>query len=276
MKVKQNIIAFILGMLVMLPIGGYAATAIKSAQYNNTKILLDGAELQLDAPFATVVNEGEEYGSNYAPLRAFFESLGYKVEWDNPTETVLLESPKTDLETVVKNCKDSCVMIYVYKDGVSVGQGSGFVYNGYIITAKHVTDAGDKYVIFNDNSIYGTNATLESIETDLDVSVLKTDLKLPSVVLGNSDKLVEGEKLVAITSPNGSQNAVDECIYTGISYTAIGNFIGISEANMLGGSSGGAVFNIKSEIIGMNVLGEAGVNDAIPINDLRQILDSLE
>ena len=51
--------------------------------------------------------------------------------------------------------------------------------------------------------------------------------------------------------------------------------MGISEENMIGGSSGGAIFNIDGELVAMNIRGNEGSNFAIPINDLKPILQKL-
>jgi S1-C subfamily serine protease len=190
---------------------------------------------------------------------------------------VKIESPKTDLEKVVADCKDSCVMIYVYKDNKIVAQGSGFYYNGYVITAKHVTDLGTGYNVFTDDSISGASAFKVDVKTDLDVSVLKVDgLSIPSVKLGDSDKMTEGEKIVAITSPKNYQNTIDECLYSGKVYTNHMNFMNISESELDAGSSGGAIFNDNSEIVGMNVAGTEYTNRAIFINDIKPIIKSLK
>jgi S1-C subfamily serine protease len=264
MKVKQNIISFLLGMAIMLPVGGYAASEI-IAKAVNVPVIVDGAQIDTE-----VYNIN---GSNFTPARAVAEAMGGTVEWIDGE--VRIETPKTDIETAVKNCKDSCVMIYAYKGDYRY-QGSGFIYNGYIITAKHVVDGVEKIDVFLDDSIYSTKATITPIDTDLDISVLKAYTTNPSVVLGDSDKLIEGQKVIAITSPAGVKNAVDECLYSGVTYAGKGNFIGVSDSNMDAGSSGGAIFNVKNELIGMVVGGVKGNSAAIPINDVKSIFEQLK
>ena len=204
---KKTVIGFIFGVILTLSVGSYAMTAIKSAQYNDTKIQLDGKTLTLKDQCVTVVNDGTEWGFNTIPIRAFFESIGYSVDWDSKSNTILLESPLTDLETVAKNCKDSCVMIYAYKDN-KVIQGSGWVYNGYIVTAKHVVNEANKVDIFLDDSLYSVNGIVHFVDSELDVAVIKANVGLPSVILGDSDELTEGEKLVSITSQPASWQKV--------------------------------------------------------------------
>ena len=118
------------------------------------------------------------------------------------------------LETIAKNCKDSCVMIYTYKNGMT-SQGSGWAYNGYIITAKHVVDGFGKVDIFTDDSVYSVPGTVYYTDPELDVAVIKINAIIPSVVLGDSSKLNEGQGLVSILSPKDVKNTIDECIFGG-------------------------------------------------------------
>ena len=263
MKVKQNIISFLLGMAVMLTLG---FTSVFEFTLSSDTLYVDG--VQVDKSLY------KYEGSNYLPLRATAEALGANVEYADGR--IDITSKLTDIEAVTAKCKDSCVMIYVYKGGKAVMQGSGFVYNGYIVTAKHVTDAGNSYIVYTDDSVSGIPASLVDVETDLDVAVLSANIAIPSVVLGDSDRLREGQKLVSITSPAGVQNVVDQCIYTGEVYDSKGNYLGVSDTLMTGGSSGGAVFTEQGEIISMSCRGIDGVNNTIPINRIKPILEKLK
>lgn len=185
-----------------------------------------------------------------------------------------VEKP-TDLEKVVKDCKNSCVMIYAYK-GDTINQGSGWVYNGYVITAKHVVEGYKKIEVYTDDTSNARAATIRYIDADLDVAVLKAPISLPSLTLGDSNKLIEGEKLVSITSPEGIKNAIDECVNSGTNHYESGTFLTISESAMVKGSSGGAIFNYDSELIAMVTDGWEELNLAIPINNIKSILEKLK
>ena len=181
MKVKQNIISFLLGMTIMLPIGGYAASEI-IAKAVNVPVIVDGAQID-----TTVYNIN---GSNFTPARAVAEAMGGTVEWIDGE--VRIETPKTDVEKVTEACKDSCVMIYARKNGKDIARGSGFFYNGIIITAKHLLDYGDTYVIYTDNKRSFIATERIDFDTDYDIAAIKTDYISVSVKLGDSDKLKEG------------------------------------------------------------------------------------
>lgn len=168
-------------------------------------------------------------------------------------------------------------MIYVYKDGVRVARGSGFACNGYIVTAKHVTDYGDTYLIYTDGVETGTVVKKKDIDTTLDLSVLEANIDLPSVEVGNAYDLQICQKLVSITSPNGFKNSIDECLYNGMSKTGDKYLIDISESEMEHGSSGGAIFDYGGKLVGMVLHGtDQGQFDAQPVNDLKEALDKIK
>lgn len=194
-----------------------------------------------------------------------------------PTPQIIYKERLTDLEQVVANTKDSCVMIYAYRSDGSGEQGSGWAYGDYIVTAKHVVEEAKKIEIITDNSNSASRGTIEYIDEELDVAILKLNTRtLPSVTLGDSDTLIEGEKLVAITSPQGVKNAIDECVNSGFILFDDGKFLTVSEGNMIGGSSGGAIFNYESELVAMVAYGNEGGNHAIPVNGLKPILEKLK
>jgi S1-C subfamily serine protease len=167
-------------------------------------------------------------------------------------------------------------MIYAYnKDGTG-SQGSGFVYNGYVITAKHVAEGTTKIDIFLDDNAYGVRGTIHYIDPVLDVAILKATTGKPSVTLGDSGELNEGEKIISITSPGGTQNLIDECINSGITQYDSGKFLTVSESSMDNGSSGGAIFNTRGEIVGIGCLGGGDGNLAIPVNDIKSILERIK
>ena len=132
---------------------------------------------------------------------------------------------------------------------------------------------GSKQIdIFKDDSLNGIPAEIEHLDLTLDVAILRVYDTLPSVELGDSDKLIEGEKLGSITSPMWSKNVIEECTFAG---EDMGD-LNISDTITTGGSSGGAVFNYNSEIVGM-IYGESGeVSKAIPINVIKATLRKIE
>ncbi|NLL96579.1 MAG: hypothetical protein GX227_05660 [Clostridiaceae bacterium] len=133
-----------------------------------------------------------------------------------------------------------------------------------------------KIEVYTDDTDNPRTATIEYIDTNLDMAILKAPIALPSLTLGDSNKLTEGEKLVSITSPMMTKNAIDECVYSGTVRTPEGTFLVITESNMGGGSSGGAVLDYNSKIIGMVKSGDSGGHHVIRINDIKPILENLK
>lgn len=262
---KKSIIGFIFGAILMLSVNVAADTYYQFVVSQNT---LHVDDVKVEYPMYNY-----QY-TNYASIRGVAEALGLDIKVTD--KRIDFTSPLTDLETVAKNCKDSCVMIYAYLPNGIISQGSGWVYNGYVITAKHVVKGAEKIDIFLDGYLYGVPGTIHYLDPKLDVAILQANTNMPSVTLGDSDKLNEGQKLVSITSPAGVQNAIDECINSGINHVDTGIYLTISETNMGGGSSGGAVFNHDGEIIAMSVKGNDGGYRAIPINDIKPILEKLK
>lgn len=253
-------------LLIILLIPASATAGALVASYTDVKVTVDGQAV--NTPVYAI------NGRNYASAADVAKALGASVQWKDGK--VQIETPKTALETVVENCKNSCVMIYTYKDGKITGQGSGFGYNGYIITAKHVTDMGTSYGIYTDDYMYGIPGTIVQTDDKLDLAILKSNATVPSVKLGDSDKVKEGEDIVGITCPGGHMNYIDKCTAAGIRENDHKKYLGISDTFMKGGSSGGAIFNYNTQVIGMAVQGTEGVMDAVPINLIKPILDKLK
>jgi len=264
---RKAAIGFILGALLTLSIGAYAVPEIISARFTEDKFMFNGQEHEMR--IAAIKAADEQWASTYIKVADMAKALGGRA-YSTGTHIVIESGP----EYVAKNCKDSCVMIYAYR-GDEWNQGSGWVYNGYVVTAKHVIEGAERIEVFPDDSIYGACATVEYADPDIDLAVLKLDrdLGLPSVTLGDSDKLVEGQTLISITSPSGSKNFIDQCLFSGFKDDFGKRWVGISDTFMSGGSSGGAVFSVHGKIIGMARMGIDRIQSAIPINDIKPILE---
>lgn len=163
--------------------------------------------------------------------------------------------------------------------------GSGFIISddGYILTNDHVVDnASTIKVQLAGGKTY--SATIQGIDPKLDLALLKidTDETLPTVKLGNSDKLEIGEWVMAIGNPFGLEQTVTVGIVSAkgrvIGAGPYDNFIQ-TDASINPGNSGGPLFNTKGEVVGINtaiVTGGQGIGFAIPINIAKNILPQLK
>lgn len=159
----------------------------------------------------------------------------------------------------------SVVMIAVCdRTGKVLGTGSGIMIgkNGYILTNHHVASGGKFYSvrIEDDEEIYHTNEIIK-YNSLLDLAVIRIPRQLnPIPIYKGAQKLVRGQRVVAIGSPMGLFNSVSDGIISG--------FRTIDEVDMIQftaptshGSSGGAVLNMYGEVIGISTAGiDAGQN----------------
>ena len=163
-----------------------------------------------------------------------------------------------------------------------LGLGSGFIVrsDGRIVTNFHVIEKAHSLRITTaDGQVFSVTAVM-SKGIDRDLAVLQIDgLGLPIVQLGNSSEVSTGARVFAIGNPLGLQNTLSEGLvsnhqrmFDGQSYLQIS--VPISP-----GSSGGVLVNELGEVIGVTVGGFAmgqNLNLAIPINDVRSMLESAE
>ncbi len=151
------------------------------------------------------------------------------------------------------------VMIAVHnKAGDVIATGSGIMIsqNGYILTNYHVITDGDFYSIQieEDEKMYQTDEVVK-YHSVFDLAILRINRKLnPIPIYKGSQKLVRGQKVVAIGSPLGLFNSVSDGIISGFR-----NIDGVDMIQFTAptshGSSGGAVLNMHGEVIGISTAG---------------------
>ncbi len=156
--------------------------------------------------------------------------------------------------------------------------GSGFVIdaeNGYIITNNHVIKgAEDVRVTFTDETT--VDATIIGTDEKTDIAVLQVDtkdLKLTAVPFGNSDILRVGDWTLAIGNPFGLGGSVTAGIVSArardINSGPYDDYIQ-TDASINRGNSGGPLFNMRGEVIGINTAifsptgGSVGIGFSIP------------
>ena len=175
----------------------------------------------------------------------------------------------------------------------SAAAGSGFLFtgDGYILTNYHVVqDANSVTVSTYDGTKY--DARIIGFDESNDVAVLKIDAEgLTPVVIGDSDNLNVGDSVVAIGNPlgeltfsltSGTVSALDRevTMSSGISMELIQTDCAINSGN-----SGGALFNMHGEVVGITNAKYSGSSGsgasidniafAIPINDVYGIVTSI-
>ena len=170
-----------------------------------------------------------------------------------------------------------------------VGLGSGFIIDteGFIVTNNHVIEGADEItVIMHDQKEF--KAELLGRDPKADLAVLKIDpgkTPLTEVLWGDSDKIRVGDWSIAIGNPLGLGGTVTAGIISAISRD-IGNGPYVkflqTDASINRGNSGGPLFNIKGEVIGINSAiisqsgGSIGLGFAIPSNSAQKIVKQLQ
>ena len=172
--------------------------------------------------------------------------------------------------------------------------GSGFIISedGYVVSNYHVVEGADTLTVITYD---GTEhpARLVGFDESNDVSLLKIDATgLDPVVIGSSDELIVGDQVVAIGNPLGELTSTLTVGYISAKDRTI-NTDGTYNINMMqtdaainSGNSGGPLFNMKGEVIGITTAKYSGsstsgasiegIGFAIPMDDVMSILRDLK
>jgi len=165
--------------------------------------------------------------------------------------------------------------------------GSGFIIkeNGVVITNNHVIANAEEILVTINNKDY--KAKVIGADPYMDIAVLKMDTKdkFQAVKFGDSDKARVGDWVVAIGNPFGLGGTVTSGIISArnrdINLTRYDDFIQ-TDASINQGNSGGPLFNLEGEVIGINTAiiapgqsGSIGIGFAIPANAASSVIDQL-
>ncbi len=164
------------------------------------------------------------------------------------------------------------------------GLGSGFIVSkdGYIVTNNHVISrAEDIQVVLYDGSRYTAETVGQDAKTDLAVLKIKPEKKLKPVVFGDSDTLRIGDWVMAIGNPFGLGYTVTVGIVSAkgrsLGLGAYDDFIQ-TDASLNPGNSGGPLFNLGGEVVGVNTAIAArgqGIGFSIPAAMARGVISQL-
>jgi serine protease Do len=164
--------------------------------------------------------------------------------------------------------------------------GSGFIIDkdGYIITNNHVVEGAEEIKVkLVDGREFNAKVVGRDPKTDLALIKISSIFKdLPTLSLGDSDKIRVGDWVLAIGNPFGLGHTVTQGIISASGRT-IGsgpydNFLQ-TDAPINPGNSGGPLVNLKGEVIGINssiIAGGQGIGFAIPSNTAKSIIPQLK
>ena len=193
---------------------------------------------------------------------------------------LILTTHAQDLTPVelVERFLPAVVVISSAKDGQLVGQGSGFIVKdtGVIITNFHVIDGAYPVEIkLKSGDTFGEVSVID-FSAKHDIAVLKIKgFDLPTVELGNSNKVRVGEAVTVIGNPLGYEGSVSSGLLSQVRNFDGYHFHQIS-APISPGSSGSPVFNAAGQVIGVatatDIEGQ-NINFSVPINYARGMID---
>lgn len=166
--------------------------------------------------------------------------------------------------------------------------GSGFIIDaekGYIVTNNHVIrDAEEIKIILSDDSTLDAELVGTDEKTDIALLKVKTDKKLVAAKWGNSDNARVGSWVMAIGNPFGLGGTVTAGIVSArqrdINAGPYDDFIQ-TDASINRGNSGGPMFNMNGEVIGVNTAifspsgGSVGIGFAVPSSMARGVVEQL-
>lgn len=195
------------------------------------------------------------------------------------------------LQELYAKCIPSIVEVIVYDDGTELGWGTGVVMSadGYIITNAHVVDAADAATVrlFDRREF---EAKLVGADEISDVALLKIDAKdLTPARFVDSATVQVGDEAIAIGNPLGEEfsGTMSRGIISGVSrsvnYRNRDMELLQTDAPINSGNSGGALFNIYGQVVGITNMkmtgtftsGIEGVGFAIPTAIVKEMIDAI-
>ena len=275
----------------LLAIGGLALAAPATVELNQGgsvrgDILADTAErVVVDIGFTvlTIPRDSITRVTKDAPAAAAQGAQG-----DDIFRTDAQSHPQA-VKDLVKGIGDRVLLVKT-----AGGLGSGFMIHedGYLVTNDHVI-AGENEItvtVFGKGETGMSKRTWENVRivasnAEMDLALLKIETgdktRFPTVPLGDSDELRQGQPVFAIGAPLGLERTVSQGIISLKNRIEDGRMYIQTTTQINPGNSGGPLFNLKGEVVGVNNMkivsvGAEGLGFAIPAANLKVFLRNRE
>jgi len=184
-----------------------------------------------------------------------------------------------DIPAISREANGAIVSIVMSNtDGHPIAQGSGFLISkdGHVVTNYHVIKSGSSALVKLPNGTFFTVDGVLASDKNRDVAIIKAHgSNFRTLTLGDSARLQVGEEVVAIGNPLSLESTVSNGIVSAIRTVENegGKFVQIT-APISPGSSGGPLFNMAGEVVGIttsHLVGGENLNFAIPIDDVKHL-----
>lgn len=277
-KIWKRIGAAVLALAVLAAGCGITAYSVNHYWHERTRAMqerLEGQIADLEKQIAAIDNGGTYYVDSegnvtMSPAQVYSQNVGAVVAISN-------HSTVTNIYGQVSQTASS---------------GSGFVISedGYVVTNYHVVQGATSLtVILSDSTEY--DATLVGGDETNDIAVLKIEAEgLQYVTIGSSEELTVGDQVVAIGNPLGELTSTLTAGYVSAKdrdVSTSGAAINMiqTDAAINSGNSGGPLFNMKGEVVGITTAKYSGtsasgatiegIGFAIPMDDVVGMIEDL-
>ncbi len=219
-------------------------------------------------------------GSMTKAMQVFAVAAGLGIAATTPAGA---QAPRTmTVAELVRAVKPAVVYIATFDaKGQQEGLGSGFVVDasGVIVTNLHVIQGAKALSVkMADGEVYD-KVDIVDYDARRDIAVLKVRPygKLPTLTLGDSDRVEIGEEAVAVGNPKGMEHTVSSGLISAMRQDEGYKLIQIS-VPISPGSSGGPLFDRQGRVIGITTAqlrgeGVQNLNFAVPINYAKPLID---
>jgi tetratricopeptide (TPR) repeat protein len=180
-----------------------------------------------------------------------------------------------DLSALARQARPAIgVLVTFDAGGKPLSQGTAFFVraNGVGITCYHVlSGAASALVRMENGALFPVEGRLAA-DPARDLALFKvTGKDLPTVPLGDSSTLSSGQRVVAITAPEGLGNTVADGLVSAMQELPSGSVVQVS-VPLSPGSSGGPIFDLSGRVVAVVLTEGQALNFAIPINAAKPLL----
>lgn len=153
-NLKSFIAGLIIGTLGITSV--FASGIIKSAEFTNTKLMINGEEIRITNPFISVLKSGENNSNLYMPIREVLQKLGYTIQWyeNNDSIDIITYINNLDINESKLNSSDKVINLK-NRDTFSINEVGNFQANDnqtltLEINANLINGTVD-FILFNPN-----------------------------------------------------------------------------------------------------------------------------